>query len=86
LIARLGALGYSGCGECPGAFEPNSIACSAIELEKRISIAACAVTEIGTLGEQTCFPTPANQQNSRNLNGASANVVTMPGAPWQCWQ
>src|SRR5215475_4363842 len=37
LIARLAALGYSGCGERSGAFEPHRIACSAIELEKKHS-------------------------------------------------
>ena len=63
LIARLAALGYSGYGECSGVFEPHSIVCSAMELEERIAIAACAMTEIGTLGERTCFPSqpaPAN--------------------------
>ena len=56
LIARLAALGYGGCGECPGAFEPHRIACSPMEFEKRISVAAGAMTEIGTLSERTCFP------------------------------
>ena len=56
LIARLAALGYSGCGERSRAFEPHRIACSAMELEKSIAIAACAMTEIGALGEWACFP------------------------------
>ena len=53
LIARFAALGYGGHRECSGAFEPHRIACSALQLEKRIAIAARAMTEIGTLGERT---------------------------------
>src|SRR5262245_52653582 len=65
LIARFAALGCAGHGECSGAFEPRRIACSALQLEKCIAIAAPAMTEIGTLGERTRLPgklTPANQQ------------------------
>jgi len=47
LIARLAALGYSSCGECTGAFEPHRVACSPMEFEKCISVAAGAMTEIG---------------------------------------
>jgi hypothetical protein len=53
LIARFTALGCSGHRERSGAFEPHRIARSALQLEKRIAIAARAMTEIGTLGERT---------------------------------
>ena len=65
LIARFAALGCSSHGECSGAFEPNRIACSALQLEKRIAIAARAMAEIGTLGERARLPgklTPTSQQ------------------------
>jgi hypothetical protein len=99
LIARFAALGCGGHGECSGAFEPHRIACSPPQLEKRIAIAARAMTEIGTLGERTRIPgqlAPANPNPtfalldwSRNRSGfrfLSRLIVASGNRHLQCFR
>src|SRR5258708_39187643 len=51
LLARLAALGCGRHGECPGAFKPNGVARSSMQLEECIAVAPGAVTEIGAFGQ-----------------------------------
>src|SRR5262249_44004757 len=56
LLSRLAALGEAAHGECAGAFKPNGVACSPIQLEEGIAVAAGAMTEIGAFGERPRGP------------------------------
>jgi hypothetical protein len=71
--------------EGPGALKPHRIAGATIKFEESIAIAAGAIAEVGAFGVRSSSPSEfaaCNRSSSSiDVNGASANAVTISGAP-----
>jgi len=86
---RIAALRDGGHRKGPGALDPDCVVRAAIEFQERIAMRRCHGRG-RALAQGTCVPRELaapeqRSSSSADSNGASAKVVTMPGAPWQCW-
>ena len=78
-------------GECPRSLQPDRFTGPLIKLEEGVAVTSGPMAQVRPFGERPSVPgqfAPSLKQalNSGVVKGASANVVTIPAAPWQCWQ